>query len=230
MGTTPGAEGGAGWCVGSPTSTVAPPVLGRQCFLRSIPGHTAPESRPLCPIPAANSGPLRESALPAPSLTAQPQTALMDSHLRQGSPGLIPREALRLAPARTPGPTSAEEVLAGGSDKSPQSDAILEPREAEEARGCGRCPPIAFHSAVVPGFHGTPGFFCKLPHLRSSLLLSLQAPFSQPTAGPSQGPCSKALFPARSRPPRQEARNSAWGAQGCRTGQAGFILLPTDHL
>ncbi|MXQ92294.1 hypothetical protein E5288_WYG014969 [Bos mutus] len=61
----------------------------------------------------------------------------MDSHLRQGSPGLIPREALRLAPARTPGPTSAEEVLAGGSDKSPQSDAILEPREAEEARGCG---------------------------------------------------------------------------------------------
>ena len=182
------------------------------------------------PYPRSNSGPLRESALPAPSLSAQPGTALMDSHLRQGSPGLIPREALRLAPARTPGPTSAEEVLAGGSDKSPQSDAILEPREAEEARGCGRCPPIAFHSAVVPGFHGTPGFFCKLPHLRSSLLLSLQAPFSQPTAGPSQGPCSKALFPARSRPPRQEARNSAWGAQGCRTGQAGFILLPTDHL
>lgn len=51
VGTTPGAEGGAGWCVGSPPlvypSTVAPPVLGRQCFLRSIPGHGAPESRPL---------------------------------------------------------------------------------------------------------------------------------------------------------------------------------------
>ena len=149
-----------------------------------------------------------------------------DSHLRQGSPGLIPREALKFAAARTPGPTSAEEVLAGGSDKSPRSDAILEPREAEEARGCGRCPPIAFHSAMVPGFHGTPGFFCKLPHLRSSLLLSLQAPFSQPTAGPSQGPCSKALFPARSRPPQQEASNSAWGAQGCRTDRQASSCFP----
>lgn len=64
---------------------------------------------------------------------------------------------MRFAAARTPGPTSAEEVLAGGSDKSPQSGAIVEPRKAEEARGCGRGPPIAFHSAMVPG----PGFFCN---------------------------------------------------------------------
>ena len=135
MRTTPGAEGGGAGAWAAPAlvhpSTVAPRVLGRQCFLRGIPGHGAPQSHPLCPIPKANSSPLQESAFPAPGLSAQPRTAPhsparqapMHPHLRQGSPGLIPREALRFAATRTPGPTSAEEVQAGRSDKSPQSGA-----------------------------------------------------------------------------------------------------------
>ena len=39
-----------------------------------------------------------------------------------------------------------------------------------------------------------PDFFCKPSQLWSSLLLSLQAVFSQPTAVPSIGLCSKATF------------------------------------
>ena len=78
-----------------------------------------------------------------------------------------------------------------------------------------------------------PDFFCKPSQLWSSLLLSLQADFSQPTAVPSLGLLSKPHFPAPSPALYQETHNSGWGVQrGSMDHEHSsyFVLPSTDQL
>lgn len=109
---------------------------------------------------------------------------------------------------------------------------ILEPRglkKPEDAEGAALAPAPAFHSAIVPGFHGTPGCFCKLPHLWSSLLLSLQARFSQPASGPSRGHAPNPSFqhPAAPKDRRQATQP---GMHGAAAQTRRVRPAPTDHL
>ena len=93
--------------------------------------------------------------------------------------------------------------------------------------------PLESHSAMTPCFYGVPGFFQRLSRLWSSLLLSLQAVFSQPTAVPSLGPCSKPHFPAPSPPSQPVTHDSGWNVQNCSVDHACssyFVLPSTDHL
>ena len=86
-------------------------------------------------------------------------------------------------------------------------------------------------STMTPCFYSVLGFFCKLSWLWSSLLLSLQAVSSQPTAVLSLDPLSKSHFPAHSPSPHQETHNS--GVQGCGMDHACssyFVLPSTDWL
>ena len=93
-------------------------------------------------------------------------------------------------------------------------------------------PPLVHHSTVVPCFYGGLGFFHKHSWLWISLLPSLQAVSSQPTAVPSLGPLSKPRFPAPSPPPHQETHNSSWGAQGCGMDHVhrSYPVLPSTDL
>ena len=79
---------------------------------RGIPSCASPHSCPHCYIRAAYNTPLPGSVLPTPHFSTQPQPASADSHPRQGSPGLIPKEALGWAALRPLEPTWAEETLA----------------------------------------------------------------------------------------------------------------------
>ena len=102
-------------------------------------------------------------------------------------------------------------------------------------RGCNGGPPFVHHSTMMPCFYGVPGFFCKLSWLWSSLFLSLQAVFSQPTAVPALGPPSKPHFlaPSSPLPPQQVTHNSVWNAQSCRVYyvcSSYFVLPSTDWL
>ena len=89
-------------------------------------------------------------------------------------------------------------------------------------------PSLARNSTMTLCFYGVPGFFHKLSQSWSSLLLSLQAVFSQPTAVPSLGLRSKPHFPALSAPPQQETHDSGWDAQRCSADHArrSYLVLP----
>ena len=241
VGVPPSAHGGRGWCVG--VGRPRPPRACQQWQLtfqadhtssRGIPGHASPHSRPLCCIHAAYSGPLHGSILPTPRFSTQPPLALADSHPRQGHPGLIPKEALGWAVLRSLEPT-------GGGDSSPgagRPSQMGAPPSAHQSWWVGKgiimaAPPLLCHSAMVSCYYGVPGFFCRLFQLWSSLLLSLQAVFSQPTAVPSLGPCSKPHFPAPSPPSQQATHNSGWNVQSSGVDHvcsSYFVLPSTDHL
>ena len=90
-------------------------------------------------------------------------------------------------------------------------------------------PPLVHLSAMTHCFYRVLGFFCKLSQLWSSLVLSFQAVFSQPTAIPSLGPCSKLHFPA----PIHSATGNTQFKLGC-TGMwhrphTQFLLCPAFH-
>ena len=89
------------------------------------------------------------------------------------------------------------------------------------------------HSTMVPCFYCGLGFFHNLSQLWSSLVSSLQAVSSQPTAVPSLGPCSKLHIPAPRLPLQQETHDSGWSAQGCGTDhpRRSYSVLPgTEQL
>ena len=92
-------------------------------------------------------------------------------------------------------------------------------------------PPLVHHSTMAPCFCGGLGFFHKLSQLWSSLILSLQAVSSQPTAVPSLGLLSKPCFPAPSLSLHQETHDSGLGVQACgkdRAHSSYFVLSSTD--
>ena len=74
-----------------------------------------------------------------------------------------------------------------------------------------------------------PRFFHRLSRLWSSLLLSLQAVFSKPTAVPSLGPRSKPHFPAPSPPLQQVTHDSGWNVQRCGVDHvcSSYFVLPS---
>ena len=93
-------------------------------------------------------------------------------------------------------------------------------------------PALVCHSTMTSCLHGVPDF-CKFSRLWSSLLLSLQTVFLQPTAVPSLGPCSKPHFPAPSPPLHQETHDSVWDVQSCvvdHVHSSYFVLPSTDGL
>ena len=204
---------------------------------RGIPGHTYPYSRPLCCICSANSAPLLGPVLPTPCFSSQTLPASADSCPRQGCPRLIPKEPLGWGGAQASG------AHAGGGDPSPRggwacSDGspsqypqrLMKPAGGE--RGCNGgytpCTPLKNDTLLLR----CPGFFRRLSQLWSSLFLSLQSVFSQPTAVSSLGLCSKPHFPAPSPPSQQATHNSGWNVQSCNVDHACssyFVLPSTDH-
>lgn len=91
--------------------------------------------------------------------------------------------------------------------------------------------PSLVHHSPKHCFCGVLDFLCKLSQLWSSLLLFLQAVFSQPTAASSLGPCSKPYFPATSPIPWQETYDSGWNVQGADHMFTSYFVLPsTDCL
>ena len=112
---------------------------------------------------------------------------------------------------------------------------FLMPVEAEAnrwGRGLQWQPsPSLVHHSPKHCFCGVLDFLCKLSQLWSSLLLFLQAVFSQPTAASSLGPCSKPYFPATSPIPWQETYDSGWNVQGADHMFTSYFVLPsTDCL
>ena len=92
---------------------------------------------------------------------------------------------------------------------------------------------LVHQSTMTFCFYGVPDFFCRLSWMWSSLLLSLQAVFSQPTSVPSLDPHSKPHFPAPIPPLKQETHNPGWNAQSCSVDHvcsSYFVLPSTDHL
>ena len=198
------------------------------CFLGTLPLGVFLVMHPLAPVPSAVSA--QPTVLFSLDSFSQPHSLVLSPHQhlwalvpRQGHPGLIHREALGWA----------EETLAQGADGPAQMGA---PPSAQRSWWMGKgvvmaAPPFVHHSAMMPCFYGVPGFFCRLSRLWNSLLLSLLAVFSQPTAVPSLGPCSKPHFPAPRPPLQQVTHNSGWNAQSYGVDPACstyFVLPPTD--
>ena len=112
---------------------------------------------------------------------------------------------------------------------------FLMPVEAEASRwGRGlqwQPSPSLVHHSPKHCFCGVLDFLCKLSQLWSSLMLLLQAVFSQPIAAASLGPCSKPYFPATSPIPWQETYDSCWSVQGTDHMFSSYFVLPyTDCL
>ena len=93
-------------------------------------------------------------------------------------------------------------------------------------------PPLVHHWTIMPCFYGGLGVFHKLSWLWSSLLLSLQAVFSQPTAVPSVGPCSKLHFlaPAPLHNRRHMTQTGVHSAAAETMRSSYFVLPATDCL
>lgn len=176
--------------------------LFRQTMLSlgGIPRCKSPHSSPLCCIHPTNSVSLPGSILSTPSFSTQPSPALEGSCPRQGCPPLIPKGVLGWAVLRPLEPMLANRgdlhltrkwTRSGGSSSQcpwrPKKPAVGE-------RGYNvrfsSCMPLNNDNLLL----GILGFFSKCSQLWSSLLLSLQAAFSQSTVVSSLGPCSKPTF------------------------------------
>ena len=207
---------------------------------RGIPSHTSPHSCPLCCICTANSVPLPGSILPTLHFSTQPHPTPPPQHqwsLVPGScaQGWFPR---RLWDGWCSGPWSPHRW------RTPQTEGRVSrlrceplpvPMEAKE--GSWRLGKVALslacHWTMMSCFYGISDFFHRLSWLWSSLLLSLQAVFSQPTAVPSLGSCSKPHFPEPSPVSQQATHDSGWNAQSYSVDHACssyFVLPSTDHL
>ena len=126
----PSAYGGKGWHVGVVTapplannSAMAPNFLGRPCFFY---GYSQPHSPSLPSLllylhSQQCSSPW--STLLTPHFSTQHLPAVVDSHLRQGCPGLFPKEALEWVALRTLEPMWVKETLAWGAGKPAQMGA-----------------------------------------------------------------------------------------------------------
>ena len=223
VGVPPSGHGGRSWSVGvvcvggggGPASLRASQqwhlrFQADHASCRGTPSLASPLSRHLCCIHTANSVPLPGSVLPTPHFSIQPPPTSVDSHPRQGHLGLIPKEALGWAALRPPEPSQAGGKAQKGAP--PSASGCQRSRPVGEGVIMAAAP-LARHSTRMPCFCGVPGFFCRHSPLWSSLLLSLQAVFSQPIAVPSLGLHSKPHFPAPSPPSQQVTHNSGWNAQ-----------------
>ena len=242
MGVPPSGHGGRSWSVGvvcvwgggGPASLRASQqwhlrFQADHASCRGTPSLASPLSRHLCCIHTANSVPLPGSVLPTPHFSIQPPPTSVDSHPRQGHLGLIPKEALGWAALRPPEPSQAGGKAQKGAP--PSASGCQRSRPVGEGVIMAAAP-LARHSTRMPCFCGVPGFFCRHSPLWSSLLLSLQAVFSQPIAVPSLGLHSKPHFPAPSPPSQQVTHNSGWNAQSWDVDPAchSYFVLPSTDL
>lgn len=175
-------------------SVMMPRFSGRPCFLQGA----FPDANLLTPVPSAVSTQPSVSLpgfiLSTPGFSIQPSPALEGSCPRQGCPPLIPKEVLGWAALRLLEPMLANRgdlhltrkwTRSGGSPSQcpwrPKKPAVGE-------RGYNvrfsSCMPLNNDNLLL----GILGFFSRCSQLWISLLLSLQAAFSQSTVVSSLGP------------------------------------------
>ena len=199
------------WCLGR-ESTMVPPPLARHSTMvphfqsrTLLPPGESPAVELLTPFPsgclwAANSNLLPGSAFLTPCFNTQTLPSLADTCLRQGTQGWLPRRLWQgqhgachwggydRGGVQAPGACMGIGIL-GLRDWWACSDGCPSqcPRRQVPECGKGGCKggsTLGCHSTMVPCFYGGPGFFRKISLSLNSLLLSLEAVSSQPTAAP----------------------------------------------
>ena len=188
--------------------------------LRGIPRCKSPHSSPLCCIHTTNSVSFPGSIFSTPCFSTQPSPALKGSCPRQGCPPLIPKEVLiwavlrplELMLANRGDPNLTRKWTYSGGSPSQCPWRPKKPAVGERGYNVGfsTCTPLNNDTLLL----GILGFFCRCSQLWSSLLLSLQAAFSQSKAVSSLGPCSK---PTSHTQPcfANKIHDSGWKVQSC---------------